>query len=138
MKFLTVDTFIKEVVHEFPNARDVYVTYIVDDSISNPYGKQTTYPMMLVITEPLNKTVLLYNDIVELFEDSLGLTLPKPNIITEGIACCKISTKPEHSAKFDLDFFPRKHVAVSEKVVKTVNELKEALKERQTPEVLDI
>ena len=138
MRFLTVDTFIKEVVHEFPNARDVYVAYIVDDSISNPYGKQTTYPMMLVVTEPLNKTVLLYNEIVELFDDSLGLTLSKPSIITKGVACCKISTKTEHSSKFDIDFYPRKYVAVSEKVIKAVNQSKEALVERNTPEVLDI
>ena len=138
MRFLTVDTIIKEIIESYTNAKDVYVSYILEDAKPDQFGKLTTYPMLLVIQEPGKKTVLKYEEMVDLFEDSIGLTLFKPNIITEGIACCKISTTPEHSHKFGIDFFPRKHIAVSENVVKTIYETKKNIKVRSIPEVLDI
>ena len=138
MRFLTVDSIIKEIMEAYPKAKDVYVSFIQADSKPDQFGKLTTYPMLLVIQEPNKKTVLKYDDIVNMFEDSIGLTLSKPNLTTEGIACCKISTTPEHSTKFDIDFFPRKYIAVSHNVATTIYESKKTIDERAAPEILDI
>ena len=138
MRFLTVDSIIKEIMETYTNAKDVYVSFILEDAKSDQFGRLTTYPMLLVIQEPGKKTVLKYEEMVDMFEDSIGLTLPKPHIITEGISCCKISTSPEHSMKLGIDFFPRKYIAVSDNVVKTIYETKKNIKVRSTPEVLDI
>ena len=138
MRFYTVDSLIREIMERYENATDVYISYIADDAKADQFGKLTTYPMLMVMRQQDSKTVFNYDDIVDMFEDSIGLTLFKPNIITEGIACCKISTKPERSLKFGIDFFPRKYIAVSDKVVRLIKDTKKALKEKATPEVLDI
>ena len=138
MRFLTVDSFIKEIVEKYPKASDVYVSYIVDDSKDDQFGKQTTYPLLIVVMDKDDKIVLTYDNIVELFDAGIGLTLSKPRIITKGIACYKISTKMEHSEKFGIDFFPRKSIAVSDNVIKTIKETKKEIVDRATPEVLDI
>lgn len=138
MRFLTVDTFIKEIIEMFPKAEDVYVSYIVKDAKDDQFGKHTSYPLLMVIIDKGDKKVFTYDKIVELFDGSIGITFTKPRIITEGIACYKISTKMEHSEKFDVDFFPRKSIAVSDNVIKTIKETKKDMIEKATPEILDI
>ena len=69
MRFLTVDSIIKEIMEAYPKAKDVYVSFIQADSKPDQFGKLTTYPMLLVIQEPNKKTVLKYDDIVNMFED---------------------------------------------------------------------
>lgn len=138
MRFLTVDSFVKRILETSPKAADIYVNYIVEDAREDLYGKLTVYPMLLVVAFEGSKIVVPYKEIIDIFEDTIGLTLSKPKIECSGIACCKISTKPEHSEKFDSDFYPRKYILVTENVVNTVNDIKKNIVEKAAPEVLDI
>ena len=138
MRFLTVDTFIKEILEANPKAKDVYIAYLIEDAKDDNFGKQTTYPLLIVISNKEEKKIMKYEDIIDFFEGAIGITLSKPRITTKGVACYKISTTIEHSEKFNIDFFPRKSIDVSNNVIKLIKDTKKEITEREAPEILDI
>ena len=138
MRFLTVDNFIKEILEIYPKTTDVYVAYDTLDSKDDMFGKKTSYPLLIVLLNGDTKKVMKYEEIIDFFEGTIALTLSKPRIITKGIACYRISTTMEHSEKFNIDFFPRRSIEVSNNVVELIKNTKNELAEKEAPEVLDI
>ena len=138
MRFLTVDNFIKEILEIYPKTTDVYVAYDTLDSKDDMFGKKTSYPLLIVLLNGDTKKVMKYEEIIDFFEGKIALTLSKPRIITKGIACYKISTTMEHSEKFNIDFFPRKSVEVSDNVFNLIKNTKKEYAKMVVPEVLDI
>ena len=138
MKYFTVESFVREALPIFKQAEDIYIVFMAEDAKPDRFNKYNAHPLLFVVKYKGKSQIYEHDEICEMFEDTISISVSKPSNITEGVACLKIGTSYEYSEKLECEFHPRKYIAVSNNVIDRVVKINSELVEKAKPEVLDI
>ena len=139
MKFLSIYSFIQEITSKFPETKTVYLTFIGNKAKEDKFGKLTATPILIyLIQNDGEKIKLNYDKILDLFDDTVSVSLYKGMITNQGVACVSISTEAKFSDKYNCNFYPRTYVSPGPNVIKETREEAAKVEEAKKPQVFDI
>lgn len=138
MKFFSVNQFVETVMTIDPTAKEVLVAYLIRDAKEDKFGKVTAFPLYIIIKHENDVLKWTYDDILDNFEDSIGLTLGKETTSTNGVALCQISTEEKFSPKYGVNYHPRTYLTPGPNMIKEVNKIANKRKEASRAQTFDI
>ena len=139
MKFLSIYSFIQEITSKFPETKTVYLTFLGNKAKEDKFGKITATPILIyLIQNDGEKIKLNYDKILDLFDDTVSVSLYKGMITNQGVACVSISTEAKFSDKYNCNFYPRTYVSPGPNVIKETREEAAKVEEAKKPQVFDI
>ena len=139
MKFLNIYNFIQEVVAKYSETKTVYFTFIGNKAKEDKFGKLSATPILIYLIQNDDEKIRLNHDaILDLFDDTISVTLYKGMITNQGVACISISTEAKFSEKYNCNFYPRTYVSPGPNIVKETREEAAKVEEAKKPQVFDI
>ena len=139
MKFLSIYSFIQEITSKFPETKTVYLTFIGNKAKEDKFGKLTATPILIYLVQNDGEKIRLnYDKILDLFDDTVSVSLYKGMITNQGVACVSISTEAKFSDKYNCNFYPRTYVSPGPNVIKETREEAAKVEEAKKPQVFDI
>lgn len=139
MKFLNVYDFIQELVAKYSETKTVYLTFIGNKAKEDKFGKLAATPILIYLIKNDGEKIRLNHDaILDLFDDTISVSLYKGMITNQGVACISISTEAKFSEKYKCNFYPRTYVSPGANIVKETREEAAKVEEAKKPQVFDI
>ena len=139
MKFLSIYSFIQEITSKFPETKTVYLTFLGNKAKEDKFGKITATPILIYLVQNDGEKIRLnYDKILDLFDDTVSVSLYKGMITNQGVACVSISTEAKFSDKYNCNFYPRTYVSPGPNVIKETREEAAKVEEAKKPQVFDI
>ena len=139
MKFLNIYDFIQEVVAKYSETKTVYFTFIGNKAKEDKFGKLSATPILIYLIQNDDEKIRLNHDaILDLFDDTISVSLYKGMITNQGVACMSISTEAKFSEKYNCNFYPRTYVSPGPNIVKETREEAAKVDEANKPQVFDI
>ena len=139
MKFLNVYDFIQELVAKYSETKTVFFTFIGNKAKEDKFGKLSATPILIYLIKNDGEKIRLDHDaILDLFGDTISVSLYKGMITNQGVACISISTEVKFSEKYKCNFYPRTYVSPGPNIIKETREEAAKVEEAKKPQVFDI
>ena len=139
MKFLNVYDFIQELVAKYSETKTVFFTFIGNKAKEDKFGKLSATPILIYLIKNDGEKIRLDHDaILDLFGDTISVSLYKGMITNQGVACISISTEAKFSEKYKCNFYPRTYVSPGPNIIKETREEAAKVEEAKKPQVFDI
>ena len=139
MKFLNLYNFTQELVAKYSETKTVYFTFIGNKAKEDKFGKLSAAPILIYLIQNDGEKIRLNHDaILDLFDDTISVSLYKGMITKQGVACISISTEAKFSEKYNCNFYPRTYVSPGPNIVEETREEAARIEEAKKPQVFDI